>query len=145
VCIHCWINTTWQRSSCALMPLNPCTMQLVLLFQIRQAAQIGCSHCSNTRCQDPALFASLGQADKYFIVDRWVPRHRQVQCEEEQTGADIVITCIKTKEWHDTLMQCYNKNCAWLQAITEAVKEVCPFLTHTLTHSLTHSLVNACI
>ncbi|KAL0026543.1 hypothetical protein WJX77_006019 [Trebouxia sp. C0004] len=53
----------------------------------------------------------------------WVPRHRQVRCEEEQSCA-VVITCTKTKEWHDTLMQCYNRNFAWLQAITGAVKEV---------------------
>jgi len=89
------------------------------------------------------FFASLGQADKHFIVDRWVHRYRhrsQVHCEEEQSGAVIVITCMKTIEWHDALIQSYSKNCAWLQAITEAVKEVGPLLTYTFTHSLiTHS------
>ena len=96
-----------------------------------------------TRCQDPALFTSLSQADKHFIVDRWVRRHcQEFSCDKEQSGAVIVITCVKTFQWHDTLMQCYNKNCAWLQTITEAVKEVCPLLTDTSTHSLTHSLTH---
>jgi len=80
------------------------------------------------------------QADKRLTVDRWVTRrHKKVQCEVEQSGAVHLITCIKTAQWQDTLIQRYSKRCAWLQAITGAVKEVHVSFTHYFTQSLTHS------
>ncbi len=96
----------------------------------------------------PCLSCIVGQADKYLTVDRWITRRRdKVQCEAERSGAVHLITCIKTEQWQDTLMQRYSERCAWLQAITGAVTEVHALFIHThthlsFTHSLTHSLTH---
>ncbi len=86
------------------------------------------------------LICIVGQADKFLTVDRWVTRRRdKVQCEAEQSGAVLLIPCSKTEQWQDTLIQSYSKRCAWLKAITAAVKEVHVLFTHYFTQSLTHS------
>ena len=108
-----------------------------LLLQLRQAS---CLHCSGTRCQDPACHALFVRLTKVWTVDRWVTRrHDKVQCEVEQSGAVHLVTCIKTERWQDMLIQRYNRRCAWLQAITGAVKEVHVLFTHYFTPSLTHA------
>lgn len=113
-----------------------------LLLQLRQAS---CLHCSGTRCQDPACHALFVRLTKVWTVDRWVTRRRdKVQCEVEQSGAVHLVTCIKTERWQDMLIQRYNRRCAWLQAITGAVKEVHVLFTHYFTPSLKHSHMHLC-
>ena len=51
--------------------------------------------------------------------------HRQqFECVAQQSGAGRVVTCIKSSQWYDFLVRCYNKHRASLAAITRAVHEV---------------------
>ncbi|KAL0056332.1 hypothetical protein WJX82_010123 [Trebouxia sp. C0006] len=74
---------------------------------------------------DSCVYQALTDSRGWRHVQGWVTRrHDKVQCEVEQSGAVHLVTCIKTERWQDMLIQRYNRRCAWLQAITGAVKEV---------------------
>ena len=63
----------------------------------------------------------------YVCPGRWVRAHPETLNWEANLGAPgdrRVFTLIKSAQWHDLLMQRYWTQCAWLTAMTEAIKQV---------------------
>ena len=110
-------------------------MQLRVFAVASEASQLLTLQMSRS-----CLSCTFCQANKGLTVDRWVTRRRdKVRCEAEQSGAVLRRRGGGAGQWGGVLVERYNRRCAWLQAITGAVKEVHVLFTHYFTPSLTHS------